>query len=69
MMVDDSSDPALIRGILEIAAWLRNVMGADSCFLPNTYRVMTDWRYYGYKCPHDAASRAGLYQPYQMGQW
>ena len=42
MMVDGSSDPALIRGIFEIAAWLRNVMGADSCFLPNSYRVMED---------------------------
>ena len=26
MMMDGSSDPALIRGIFEIAAWLRNVM-------------------------------------------
>ena len=42
MMVDGSCDPTLIRAILEIAAWLRNVMGADSCFLPNTYRVMAD---------------------------
>ena len=77
MMVDGSSDPALIRGIFEIAAWLRNVMGADSCFLPNTYRVMVDLLFKrgtgvticSYKCPHDASSRAGLYQPYEMGQW
>ena len=42
MMVEGSSDPTRIRSILEIAAWLKNVMGAESCFLPNTYCVMTD---------------------------
>ena len=41
MLVDGSSDPTLVRAILEIAAWLRNIMAGDNCFLPDTYRVMT----------------------------
>ena len=42
MLVDGSSDPTLVRAILEIAAWLRNIMAGDNCFLADTFCVMTN---------------------------
>ena len=36
MMVDGSSDPTLVRAILEIAAWLRSIMAGDNCYLAQT---------------------------------
>ena len=44
MMVDGSSDPTLVRAILEIAAWLRSIMAGDNCYPANTFRAMTDLR-------------------------
>ena len=36
MLMDGSSNPALLRAIFEVAAWLKSVMSNDSCCLRTT---------------------------------
>ena len=40
MLMDGSSNPALLRAIFEVAAWLKSVMSNDSCCLRTTMEVM-----------------------------
>ena len=40
MLIDSSSNAALLLAIFEVAAWLKNVMGNDSCCLRTTMDVM-----------------------------
>ena len=42
MLVAGSSDPTLVRAILETSAWLKNIMHGDTCYLADSFRVVTE---------------------------
>ena len=41
MLTDESSNSALLRSLIEIAAWLKHIMLGDNCFLVEATNLVT----------------------------